>query len=252
MWKAEGSLLIKAVISAVNTKPNEDWLIIHHKPESVGGRHIPEEVKKEFKGDPSRLKFITWGSHKATNDYKDVSNVVLAGLLHMPSAAYEALGRASKGLHAEDGPLPGGDYTAIRQGEFKHDVFQALCRAAVRGLIGDVCKPCEAYVIADAQTGIPNALSEIFPNCHVQRWAPFEVPLRGKAKAALDYVVRSLAGEPSRMVPYVEVAKAVGMDHRNFKKDIRSKTSFKEALDLKGIMESGGTRGKSGFRMMTI
>jgi hypothetical protein len=246
-WKREGPKLLEGVAEMVNSKPEEDWLIVYHRVQSTGF-DLPRHIRPKFIGNPDRLKFLTWGNHQATNAYKDVSNVILAGTLFYPAPSIEALGRAAAKHPSSKGAFLKQDCDRVELGEHNHNILQALCRGSVRGCRDGICHPCTAYVIASKRSGIPQALAGVFPNAAIRPWLGVErrAELRGKAKEALDMVMRQLQAEPGGLVRFPAVARAIGYDNTNFRK-LRKSPVFVAALKAEGIIERSQGRGQSGF-----
>ena len=124
-------------------------------------------------------------------------------------------------------------------GEHRHLILQALCRGSVRRCKGDVCAPCDAYIIAATRSGIPEALASIFPGCRVERWSPVKKELRGKVKESAEFVVDWFEKNPDGLLRFNVVQRAIGIrDTKNFKSDVRRHSDFIEALDNHGITEA--------------
>lgn len=229
-WKRGGDTLAMEVASVINTKPDEDWLVIHHK--DAGGVDPKREILSRIQGDPSRVHFVNWGAHKATNDFKSIRNVILAGTLFKPVSYYEGMTRASLGL-AVDEPVLAEDLDSVRRGEYGHDILQALCRASVR-----VGEPCEAYLVAAKRSGIRAALPDWFPGCTVKTWKPRHLPLKGRLRRAIAFLRLQMRRRPGDPVPFAQVMKVVGeTDTSNFRKLIRDKPAFQMALEGLGLQE---------------
>ncbi|WP_368413258.1 hypothetical protein [Dongia sp.] len=242
-WKKEGKKLLEGVASMIQTDPEGEWLIVHHLPKSVGF-NLPKELKANPRINPSRLKFLTWGQHLATNAFKDIPNIILAGTLFYPAPAIEALGMAAAKHPSSEGALPKTDRDYVELGEHCHDILQALCRGRARGCVDGVCPPCRAFIIAHPRSGIPNALEMIFPGAKIQQWKlPRHLAettgssLKGKAKIAFDFVVTRLKEEQQTIVSFPEAARSVNYDKADFRK-IRKHRAFIEALEDEGIRES--------------
>jgi hypothetical protein len=235
-WRKNAKVLLEGLAAMVNSRPEENWLIVYHKKETIW-IDIPKKLPALFHGNPGRLKFLQWGNHCATNAYKDIANVVLAGTLFYPQAAIEALGRAAAAQPASKGAFSQDDCNKVELGEHRHNILQALCRAAVRRCEGGGCPPCSAFVIASKNSGIPEALPEIFPGAAVEDWRPCKRELVGKTKEAFDFIVASLKARPAEAVTAASVRKALGgYDKTNFRK-IRKSPVFVEALSDLGIFE---------------
>lgn len=234
-WKREGDRLAMEVASVINAKPDEDWLVIHHK--DAGGVDPKKEILSRIQGDRSRVHFVNWGAHKATNDFKTIRNVILAGTLFKPASYYEGMTRASLGL-AVDEPVLDEELKRVRLGEYGHDNLQALCRSSVR-----VGEPCEAYVIAAKRSGIRAALPDWFPGCRVKTWKPRHLPLKGRMRRAIAFLRLQKRKRPGNPVPFAHVMKVVDeADTSNFRKLIRDKPAFKMALERLGLEEVSTNR----------
>lgn len=240
--------LIDGIASTVNSKPDEEWLVIHHAP-TKRTVDVPSSVAALLIGNKEHVHFLNWGRHMATNEYQHVRNVVLAGTLFYRPSQYEALGRLAAGMHPAEGVYPEDSLKRVVDGESRHGILQALCRASVRGCDGEQAHECNAYIIASVRTGIPAALPDLFPGCQVMRWQPVKRALAGKVKEAIDYLEsRFAAGE--RFVKFTDTQKALGMEKKNFKHRVRRSPDFAEALAEMGAVEWGPKQLFTGFRLL--
>lgn len=243
--------LIEGVASTILTKPDEQWLIVHHKAESIGidfetevrqllpdgGRFPPDDKGKVH----NRVHFLNWGAHDATNAFSHVPNVILAGTLFHRGSYYEALGRVAAGKPSATGPFPKSDTQRVMDGENRHLILQAACRGAVRLSDGDQCRPANVYIIASrSKNNIERDLPEVFPGARIVRWQPVKKALRGKVAEAFEYVRTRIEQAPDAKVPYKEAMAAIGWsDAKNFKRRIREHEDFIEALEAEGIEDYG-------------
>lgn len=159
-------MLVTGIVKTIESKPDEKWLVVHHLPESGRFGFDVEKEVLEMMGDAvdtGPIEFITWGNHHATNKYRIIKNVILAGTLFYPGQLHESRGRLCADLPVEEGEYPADRRREIERGEHAHLILQALCRASVRQCIGDQCAPCDAYIIASPQSGIKDLLPSIFP-----------------------------------------------------------------------------------------
>jgi hypothetical protein len=239
--------LVQGIASAINAKPKERWLVIHHKPDG-NGYDLEAAIRDGLMVPQDQVYFLTWGNHHAVNKFADVPNVVLAGSLFYRTTGYEALARAAGGL------IPGKhDVTPEQLDDFKlaeslHMVLQALCRASVRKADGNQCGRCDAYVIAAPNTRIGQSLTEVFPGCKVVPWEPVEEELRGKPKRAIDFIQKWFAKHPEEALPFTVVRKAVDVHSSYFTTHIRKHAGFQKALEAIRVEECGGTKRARGFR----
>lgn len=241
-WKKKEDQLAQEIAMVIDSKPGEPWLVVHHM---AAGKSDPKKaIKRWMKTDLSRIHFIHWGTHQATNDYKDIANLVLAGTLFMPESKYLGLAHASSGIPTDE-ELPPGLVADIRLGEHGHAILQALCRASVRGSQGERCKPCEAYIIASKGSGIRPALRDWFPGCQVKTWKPRHKPLKGQVKEAVAYIERRVSIDPGAVISFGELMGALGIaDKSNFNKTIRKHNGFQTAIQRLGLEEVATDGGK--------
>jgi hypothetical protein len=247
-WQSNADQLAREVAIIIDSKPDEPWLVVHHK--DARGVDPKAEILRWMKTDAARVRFLHWGAHQATNDYKDIPNVILAGTLFLPQSQYVGLAHASTGICTGD-ELPPGLLKDIKLGEHGHGVLQALCRASVRGSDGERCKACEAYIIASKGSGIRRALREWFPGCQVKTWKPRHKPLKGQVKEAIEYIERRLSVDPGAMISFRELMGALGItDKPNFNKTIRKHDGFQTAIQRLGLEEVAvdGGRHKNALR----
>src|SRR5580704_5572124 len=94
----------------------------------------------------------------AARSLPNVPNVILAGTLFYRPSYYEALARLVADRRPAQGAIDDATFDDVMLGEHRHLILQALCRGSVRRCQGDVCAPCNAYIIATTRSGIPAAL----------------------------------------------------------------------------------------------
>ncbi len=240
-WSDSGRFreLADGIASTIKKKPEDKWLIVVHK---TGGKiRNVESAVRDLLGldhDHSKVHFINWGRHMATNAYADIPNVILAGTLFLRPSTYEALGRLAAD-RSPDHEYSDKDMRRIAMGEHMHCILQALCRASVRQCRGDSCPPCDAYVIASITSGIPATLPKVFPGAKIREWRPVKRELKGKIKAVLAYLDQRI-DEGCKCIKFKEVTKVVGIrDSSNFRSDIRQHPDFKAELAERCIREAG-------------
>ena len=246
-FRKDGDLLVEGIASTIRTRPNEEWLVVHHKKEGIG-RDIEEEVRALLP-QTAQVHFLNWGSHDATNDFATVPNIILAGILFMRPSYYEALGRLASGHPSSRGRFDDREIKKVTIGEHRHLILQALCRGAVRKCAGEGCPPAHAYIIASRKSGIAEELLSIFPGAHVLPWRPVKKALKGKVAEAVEFITTQLGSAPSSTVTFKQVMAHIGWtDRKEFKRRIRHHDDFIEALDDAGIEEWGPGRWPKGFR----
>lgn len=247
-WRREGRTLADGIASTANGKLDEEWLIVVHKPDKVIG-DIQRRVRALLKGDPDRVKFLTWGNHAATNAYSHIQNVILAGTLFNRPSYYEALGMLAASHSAEDGLYSGVRAKQIEVGESRHMILQAACRGSVRRSHDGTCAPCSLYVIASSRSQIRSELDAVFPGCQVHPWTPHKKAINGKVKEAVNYVQSRLeAGET--YISFSATRSAIGIsDASNFHSDVRKHPDFKAEIARLNLIEWGSRSRITGLRV---
>jgi hypothetical protein len=239
--------LLAAIAQAIRARPDEPWLVVHHRiDEAVGD--IPADLKALV--PEADVSFVPWGAHDSTNRFKHIPNVILAGTLFLPNSAYEAHARLGSNHPSSAGAYPDDKIKDVKLGEHAHRIIQAVCRGAARQCLGDSCPPCRTWIIAAPNSGIKALLPAIFKGATMSSWEAPRKAVRGKAEAALEFVKASLAADPEAVVPFAVAGKHVGLDASNFNKLVRKSPAFQAALRGLGIHEWGPGQRRTGFRRM--
>ena len=247
-FRKDGDLLVEGIASTILTRPDEPWLVVHHKKEGID-RDIEDEVRALL--PPTvRVHFLHWGAHDATNAYADVPNIILAGTLFLRNSYYEALGRLASGHPSSNGRFDEEKVREVTAGEHRHLILQALCRGAVRRCVGEGCPPTRAYIIASRKSGIAEELPDIFPGARILSWRPVKKALRGKVAEAVQFITAQLASDPASVVTFRQVMAHLGWkDSKEFMRRIRKHDDFRAAQEDAGIEEWGKGRWPKGFRL---
>jgi hypothetical protein len=247
-WQRRGPELIDGIVKTILTKATERWLVVHHKA-ARGLPDVEREVRRQLSETAPKVSFITWGRHMATNDYAEVPNVILAGTLFMRPSFYTALTHLAQGKPVDRREMPEDDIKQTIEGEHRNLLLQAICRGRVRKLDGDRCLPMDAYIIAAPVSRIPAALVSIFPGCAVQRWDPLGFKLTGHVKAAIEYVQAAFASGID-WLPYPSIAEHLGIDRRNFGRDVSKRPEWADAVAALGAEITKGKRCVLGVRLL--
>jgi len=253
-----GSGLVKGITETILRKPDDRWLVVVHKSgdrskdadgdawQATGGtygaairRLLPKHVSEN-------VAIITWGRHMATNEFKDVANVILAGTLFMRESWYVALTHLAQDRDVVPGFASRAEVVETMKGEHAHLAMQAVCRGRVRKSDGAHCQSMTAYIIASPRSGIPKDLARIYPGCRVRPWNPLQPPLRGKLKAAVEYVKEAMArGET--WIPLAKIRNAVRMSAKDWRRRITKSAGWKQAIADLGLATTKGHRGALGL-----
>ena len=211
----------------VDQDPASEWLIVHYLSETG----IVETLKADSQRSP-RIRSLTWGRHRGTNQFADVSNVVIIGQLTYRAIDYKALASAASGLPVATVGTEA-DLEDFRWGEFQHHLLQALCRASVRRSRNGIAGACRAYVIATPSTHTEARVRETFPGCRLHSWKPVEKPVSEAASSAMGFL-RSKADAGVTEVRKREVYEHVGMKPKNFSRDVGQVAAFQAFLKETG------------------
>lgn len=241
--KAKASDMLRAIVDVVNTRPEEEFLIIHHMVRNSRSIDLPAYVKTKAI-NPDRLRFTHWNSEdcKATNQFKDIPNIILAGTLFYPSSYHEALGKLSRAMAPDEG-LNKQYRREIEQGEHAHLILQAVCRGTARKAIGNKSGRADVWIIAAEKSGIPNLLGTIFPRSKIVPWMP--VAATGRVGDAIN-VLTNWAKGPERRLAVSEFRTMAGeKDKDNFNKRVIRTDEFNLAQKKLGLryVPAKGSRG---------
>jgi hypothetical protein len=232
---------MRGIAQTVMERPDEEWLIIHHK-DRRGTRTFPDQLR-DFLSDEvlAKVSFLHWGNHHGTNDFAHIENVILAGTFFLPDDIYEGRARLAAGMCDED-KVHANTKRAVKEGEHQHCILQALCRASVRGIDAKgQCRPCRAYIIASNQSGIKKLLPDLLPSCNVRPWKPVPERVKGKVKEVVDQVDWILWHEATLwdIIPFNWLADQVGIKSKsNFRRTIRKNAGFQDAMQERGLEEA--------------
>lgn len=242
-WQKQGEDLARQVANLINTKPDEDWLIVYYGNVRKGA--IPDLIQGLTQADPGRLHFLPWGRHQGTNEYRHIRNVIVTGLNNYTPTDYEVMARYY-GCIPNTEAVTQALIDAMRDGEHRHHLLQALCRSAIRQGDGKEAPPCTAYIMAPKRSGITKQLSEAFPGCQIGTWLRTKTKTTGKVHDALTYVEMFFADCPDEVLSFTELRTELGIkDASNFRKIIRNHDAFKVGLERMGVQEIkvGNTNG---------
>jgi hypothetical protein len=240
-WKRNSPVLLEGVVTTINSKPDEKWLVIIHKKDKSlwfdrDYMHIPDleaEIRLRV-SKPENVRFLTWGNAHATNEFVDCTNAVLAGTLFYPESYYEATARASMGL-PHDEKLDLKTYKDLEIGEHMHLILQAACRGSVRLCEGDSASAMNLYIIVSERTGItPTTLKTMFPGCEIFQWEAVSDDFKGDMKRVRDYLVSNFK-EPKQIILSREICDALGIKKSSNLNRILKDKKFEAFMTEQGI-----------------
>lgn len=207
--KDKSDPITNAVAAKINEKPDEQWLVIHHK--ANGDIQIERDVIRGITCQ-SNVSFIHWGDHHGTNKYNHIRNVIVMGFWIEPDASYQGRHAAIMGKIEE--PLNDIELAHIKDGEHRHNLMQAISRSNIRNHVEGVCGEATVYIIADGRHQPDRLLKEAFPGCKICDWLPTVTPLTGRKKAVADAVIKAFEDPSVMEVRKITIRKAVGFKHK--------------------------------------
>ncbi|WP_439542604.1 hypothetical protein [Hyphomicrobium sp.] len=250
-FRERGRALLEGIAAAIRSKSDQRWLIVHHR--TGINMDFEDELRALIADCSGMVDFIHWGAHDATNQYVEVTNVILAGTLFRRPSFNEALARLASDRPSSTGSISKAVVNDVMRGEHRHLILQALCRAAVRKSVGGECAPTSAYIIASPQSGIRGELPIIFPGARIVDWQPFKQALGGKAGEAFRYIETQLCENAHEHVSFRDVMAHIGWKStKDFLRDIRKKPQFVAALLERSIEELGPGKRATCFRLQSV
>jgi AraC-like DNA-binding protein len=239
------TLAAAAAEAAIGKPPGEEVLIIHRKGESAPAATLRPLILAKVRalgGDESKLRFLTWGCHRATNEFQRFEHVILIGLLQAPLSAIIAMIYGTSGKRM-DMTVSRIDIEIMRMSRIIGDAIQAIGRGAVRQMTaeGDVPHGCTVDLIASSVGPMGfkdplNTLANMFPGATVKPWFP-NIPAAKQSKDMLIAdAARSLLGDkPEALITSGEWASQAGYSARTLQRGI-NKGVVKALLVAQGII----------------
>lgn len=257
-----GKALIDLLVTYVQNCAPHPVVVVSYKNclmniPSVRERTIREAVDARLSdADRLRCHHVTWGSHTATNAYKEVRHIIFAGLNFLPpSAAYAASGAAlSKRMHTND-PKDHPSTEQVKQferGMLRDSTMQALLRGAARmGVSGD-CGVMEAIIPQAATTGLTEAdYRGMFPGVNFvsDRTLAGLKPLKGNLLKLSVIVLRRLSEGETRLSD-LSLYGELGMAQRNWAV-LKAKPDWAAWVVANGLLRGRLPGGLVGIRRPT-
>lgn len=257
----------------------EEVLIIHHRPDT------PEQLKTKEKKrqrkqpyrpimpdmehclkehleehhpffDVSRLKFTTWGKHRAQNKWKDIPNVVAAGTLFKPDSVYEATFRIAKRYLPQHGPVSREEFEEFKLGEYADDLLQGLGRICIRqpdGADSEACPSARALVIAHEKSGIPPNIQKWFPGATLRRVVLMPEELTKRVARVVEHLSnwRKL-NAIGATIKTSALKKLLGISNAEWDKYVKNNDKFLpklEQLDIVRYKKEASSKNFQGFQI---
>jgi hypothetical protein len=258
--RAEVEALADIAAEAAMEYNSEKVLIIHrlgNKAPSATLKPLIKSKVRELGGDPEQLlRFVTWGHHKATNDFQDIKHLIIVGVHQVPKSNIIGLVHGAQRLPMTEIASPSA-VEEMRMSEMRSDLLQAIGRGASRNMTPecDVPPGCTVDLIASSRgpMGFSNAkavLREMFPSATVVEWErPAETSAKDLHPTATEGALELLGLESTIVVTRAHLAKAAGCSPRTIQKWLNAGTLAK-ALSAKGMsLHAVGTGPGGGYRL---
>lgn len=189
---AQDRLVSREVAELIKDEiPEGENVLIFTFKASLKGPDIPsllEDDLKELGTDMSRIHISTWGRHDSTNEFSEVPNVILLGILHPP--ALTLAGQMIGQQNDLTAPLGKDRLEDAMQGEVAHYAYQALSRGTCRSVVDGQAKPMRAWLLHYNHQAL-DLMKDRMPGA---KWVPWEaVHLRTLGEQKVERVARNIA-----------------------------------------------------------
>lgn len=106
-------------------------------------------------------------------------------------------------------------------------------------------------MIASSKSRIGTDITRIFPGCRVVPWRPVKKEPSGLVKSALAFV-QSAIDRRETWISFNSIAEALGVHPSNFRKWVRKKDDWEDAIDALGLELAVGPRRAKGLRVVKL
>lgn len=238
IFKENENVLFSEIANTITGQLEETWLIVTYKDVETKLRsYIEAQLPPGVD-----CQVIHWGQHRATNDFINARNIILAGVLSYPRSYYVGLARASLKRSTAEGAVDNGTVQSIAFGELCHDLLQSVSRIGVRRLAPNNREQYRAYIIAPAKRGVRGALLTCFPGAKLVTWSPHIQELKGNMKKVADYLEERFAEPSVQEVSSKEARTSCGITRQsNFSYQIVRHPAFEQWLHSQGLEYVPGT-----------
>ena len=233
----EREKIVNVAVDLLNGS-DEEWLVIHQRKVlpylNNPGFCVAEEIGNRLT-NKANVRFLHWGKHLATNQYRHIRNVLIIGGNHYTYESYEAICMAATGR------LTDIDKAAVRKVgafEFAHHVYQAACRSNLRQMVHETAGTARVYLIAVNNGKRREALKEAFLGCAIHDWSPVTKKPTKKERAIME-TISALFGRECSSITTKEIWHACGAKDANFLKRVWTKPIIIQFMADHGISRTG-------------
>lgn len=221
--------IYRASAKIIDSKPHERWLVISYK--SCSEFDVENEIK-HYVANPSNIRFVNWGRHHGTNEFRDCKNILVIGSNLYGPDGYHALELGASGLPTDKFASPTKEFAGD---ELCNNILQAIMRGNARRGIGNIAGACEVYWFASRTPDPIAAVTKAFPNCDVQEWNALNRPVNNSANKVLNYIQDYFSVSGARSLTKADVRKAIGIKSASSFSRIINKPLFIDQLSRKSF-----------------
>lgn len=199
--------ILAEAAAVLNVNDEEECLVIYNKIDDA-------DVMRELRAittNPDRLKFVYWGNHRASNEFRNIRKVLCIGLLEYPEFGYDRQHIECAGKMA----TRPSDLVDLQAGERRSRLLQAITRSNIRHHYLGICGKCDVYVIAWGKNVEPD-LRKAFPGCRYESWKQSRKPLTSRAAEVYDIAVSHLSADGVASVKKTAIYKLMGISRFQF------------------------------------
>jgi hypothetical protein len=166
---ASDQKMLREVAEIVKSLPaDEDVLLVTYKDRKGANRYNNVKIRERFTAvlkdagiNLDRVKWLTWGQETASNLYRDIPNVILAGVLHRSN--WDLMG-AFLGQKADlKLRLTPQELEDLSITESTHHAFQAIHRGTCRKMREGKALPMRFYVFYEHPRRMMRQLERVMP-----------------------------------------------------------------------------------------
>lgn len=218
----------------------EPWLVIlQGKMEAYGdkpGFCITSEITDADLIAGDRVKFLTWGRHLASNEYRTIRNVLVIGSNDYPYPQYAAMHIAATGQLVE---VEQQQIRNVAAAEAAHHIYQAVSRSNLRQMDHEKAGRANVYIIASDRVGKVDAVKQAFKGCAIVPWEPVGKKPTKKQQGIMDTIL-SLMDDHICRIETKTIWQALD-GNNDYLRGIWSNDIIKEFLSLQGIEKVGNS-----------
>lgn len=247
--------LVAETAKVILEEPHRPQLVVHHKEKRQGKGKFscPKNAilgylhNQHPEYDTSQLYFLTWGRHRATNEFRDIPVVTLAGVLSKPQSVLEAIHRAAAEYPPADGQVALETLLSYEEAELSDDLCQAAGRGTMRKT--DLLDPryCPSgsrlNILASGYTKVPKIIETVWPDATIHNHSLKPLSLYDEVVSELKRVAKE---EPTnQIVTFRQIKKNLNWKERGINSKRLADSVRKDPRYTSALSELGWQEGKA-------